>query len=160
MKTPVTIRPAHLEDVPGIVHAASACPGAPLWTAEQYAEAVASSLQGPQRRTTFVAVLAGEVIGFAVATLVAAEAELESVAVLPEHRRHGVGHELCSAVLRWAREHDAARMLLEVRASNVGAQSLYRLLGFSAAGTRRGYYTHPLEDAVLMSANLQQANHL
>jgi ribosomal protein S18 acetylase RimI-like enzyme len=39
---------------------------------------------------------------------------------------------------------------LEVRASNVGAQALYRRHGFGLAGVRKSYYDHPIEDAVIM----------
>jgi ribosomal-protein-alanine N-acetyltransferase len=40
---------------------------------------------------------------------------------------------------------------LEVRTSNIAAQSLYRKYGFGEAGIRRAYYTDNLEDAVIMT---------
>jgi len=40
---------------------------------------------------------------------------------------------------------------LEVRASNIAAQSLYSKYGFAQVGLRRGYYTDNREDGVLMS---------
>ena len=40
--------------------------------------------------------------------------------------------------------------LLEVRESNQAAIELYRSLGFVAVGTRRNYYSQPLEDALLL----------
>ena len=42
------------------------------------------------------------------------------------------------------------RSTLEVRASNEGARRLYERLGFRVAGTRRNYYTNPIEDAVIL----------
>ena len=42
---------------------------------------------------------------------------------------------------------------VEVRVSNLSAQSFYRSLGFCEAGVRRGYYGGK-EDALRMSCNL------
>jgi ribosomal-protein-alanine N-acetyltransferase len=41
--------------------------------------------------------------------------------------------------------------LLEVRESNASARGLYEKQGFREAGRRRGYYTDPVEDAILYS---------
>jgi len=40
---------------------------------------------------------------------------------------------------------------LEVRASNIVAQSLYYKYGFNQVGLRRGYYMDNKEDAIIMS---------
>ena len=40
-----------------------------------------------------------------------------------------------------------------MRASNVGAQALYRAFGFAPAGIRKGYYVETKEDAIIMWAN-------
>ena len=44
-------------------------------------------------------------------------------------------------------------MTLEVRASNKGAQNLYKKYGFEAVGLRKGYYTDNHEDAVIMTTD-------
>jgi len=44
----------------------------------------------------------------------------------------------------------AVFVLLEVRASNEVAQSLYRKMGFNLVGRRRDYYRLPTEDAFVM----------
>ena len=41
-------------------------------------------------------------------------------------------------------------MTLEVRASNITAQNLYRKLGFQDGGIRKNYYTDDHEDALVM----------
>ena len=53
-------------------------------------------------------------------------------------------------VLAEGRRLGARRATLEVRASNVGARRLYERLGFYMAGTRRNYYTSPVEDALIL----------
>jgi ribosomal-protein-alanine N-acetyltransferase len=37
-----------------------------------------------------------------------------------------------------------------VRRSNEPARMLYQRFGFSVAGIRRGYYTKPVEDAIIL----------
>ena len=45
----------------------------------------------------------------------------------------------------------AERATLEVRRSNEPARMLYERFGFSVAGIRRGYYSKPIEDAIVLS---------
>jgi ribosomal-protein-alanine N-acetyltransferase len=53
-------------------------------------------------------------------------------------------------VLDEAKRLGARRATLEVRAGNAGARRLYERLGFYVAGTRRNYYTNPVEDALIL----------
>lgn len=96
----------------------------------------------------------GEVRGFLLAWWLGGELEIQTVATAPAARRRGVGAALVAAALSEAREHGAERVLLEVRASNEAALALYRRAGFVEDGRRRGYYSEPFEDAVLMSLTL------
>ena len=52
-------------------------------------------------------------------------------------------------MIAYAREHAAAKVLLEVRVSNVGALELYRGLGFEEIHRRKRYYDDG-EDAIEM----------
>ena len=92
--------------------------------------------------------------GFLLAWWLAGELEIQTVAVDPSRRRGGVGAALVAAALAEARTLRCERLLLEVRASNEAALALYRRAGFSEDGRRRGYYSEPTEDAVLMSRTL------
>lgn len=86
--------------------------------------------------------------------LVLDEAHITNVAVHPEYRGMKLGEQLMRQLMELAREWKAARMTLEVRASNIVAQNLYRKLGFVATGIRPGYYTDNNEDAVIMWVEL------
>ena len=90
------------------------------------------------------------VVGFCAFWLVVDEIHINNVAVLPELRGQGMGTRLMSHVLQEARHLGARRATLEVRASNEGARRLYERLGFYLAGTRRHYYTNPVEDALIL----------
>ena len=78
------------------------------------------------------------------------EGELGDLAVDKRVRRNGVGSLLLHAVVEEGRQRALHRLFLEVRESNDGAQSLYSRHGFEIVGSRRNYYTNPVEDAVLM----------
>lgn len=143
------IEPATLEDVPSILALERSVREAPHWAEAEY-KATLSGQQEGIRRCLFVARGEEGLLGFAVGSLVVAEAELESVAVRQEARRRGLGRLLCEAVIGWARGEGAERMNLEVRASSTGAQRLYEGLGFVVVGRRPAYYAEPVEDALLM----------
>lgn len=91
------------------------------------------------------------IIGYIVFWVVADEMHILNLAVAPGHRRKGIGRRLVRAALRHAHSLGACRAFLEVRASNEAAQRLYASLGFIGTGLRRGYYSAPAEDAVIMA---------
>jgi ribosomal-protein-alanine N-acetyltransferase len=97
-----------------------------------------------------VATRDGALVGYAIASRIGDEAELANLAVDPTVRRAGVGALLLDDLLRSTAEEPAATVYLEVRASNEPAQALYRGRGFEAVGRRKGYYSRPDEDAVVM----------
>jgi ribosomal-protein-alanine N-acetyltransferase len=98
----------------------------------------------------------GAIAGYVLTWKVVDEIHLLNVAVAPEHRRAGVGRMLVEDVVARARESGMARILLEVRASNVAAVALYEALGFSRFNLRAGYYADG-EDAVEMERVLSAA---
>lgn len=99
--------------------------------------------------------------GFLIGRTIADEAELLTLAVMPEHRRNGIGARLLSAFIAEARRRDAATAFLEVAADNLNALSLYERHGFTKAGTRRGYYRDvegQAIDAVVMRCPIAPAS--
>ena len=90
------------------------------------------------------------VAGFCAFWLVFDEIHINNVAMRPQFRGRGIGTALLLHVLTEARNLGARRATLEVRASNEGARRLYDRLGFYVAGTRRNYYSNPVEDALIL----------
>lgn len=112
-----------------------------------------ATFRGLLRRHTaalFVAEDAGQLIGYAVLWFAADEAELGDLAVHPEARRRGLGRWILEGALREARLRGATHVFLEVREANAGARRMYEKAGFETVGVRPSYYTHPVEDAILM----------
>ncbi len=104
--------------------------------------------------------LCAEPGGFALARVIADEAELLTLAVDPVARRQGLGRRLLAEFEETAQERGAARVFLEVSADNAAALALYTGTGYSESGRRRGYYRSPdgrRIDAILMDKPLVEA---
>jgi len=127
--------PAHAEIVAAIAEA-SLPPGPESWTGV----AVAQLLHDPASRS-WIVLDGDEPVGVLLARQAGGEAEILSVAVLPQARRQGVGRALMEHALQALTEADAT--FLEVAADNAGALALYRRCGFEPVGRRNGYYTRP-----------------
>ncbi|WP_025156638.1 ribosomal protein S18-alanine N-acetyltransferase [Leifsonia aquatica] len=80
----------------------------------------------------------------------AGEGDIQTIAVAPNARRHGVARALMNALIAEARSRGAREVFLEVRADNPGAQALYVSLGFEEIGVRPQYYQPDGVDAVVM----------
>jgi ribosomal-protein-alanine N-acetyltransferase len=80
----------------------------------------------------------------------APEGDIQTIAVAPAARRHGLGRALMTALVGEARKRGAREVFLEVRADNPGAQTLYRDLGFEEIGVRPRYYQPDDVDALVM----------
>ena len=93
--------------------------------------------------TTFLVAESDQVDGYIVFT---PEGHVLSMAVAVERRRRGIGTRLVQeAIARCG----GGSLRLEVRVSNVGAQSFYRTLGFRSRGRVLRYYRDG-EDAIVM----------
>ena len=76
-----------------------------------------------------------------------------SVAVMPEHRRKGVGGALVAKAMEGMRAYGAKQVYLEVRVTNEEAINLYKKLGLGVTRTIHGYYADG-EDAYVMGRKL------
>lgn len=140
------IRKMMLEDIPAVVEL----------------DRIAFSLPWPERSFRFevadnpvarcwVAEVDGRVVGMVVGWLLVDEIHIATIATHPDFRRQGIGRKLLSHTLRRAIEDGAQSSFLEVRASNLGAQELYRQFGYEPTGRRKRYYKDNDEDAILMN---------
>ena len=149
MSLEVRVRQMAEADLAAVAALAAGLPMAPQWPQEAYRAAL-NMQAGPVRVALVVETTETRLVGFAVASVIPPEAELESIAVAREFQRMGVARRLFEALTDELATCGVTEILLEVRASNTSASSLYRVLGFSETGRRRDYYVHPIEDAVQM----------
>lgn len=94
------------------------------------------------------------ILGFCGMWFMLEEAHIISIAVKASHRRQGLGELLLASAIDRAAERGCTYVTLEVRASNLGAQALYRKYGFLQTGVRPRYYTDNDEDALVMTTDI------
>ncbi len=141
-------------DLARIMEIAASLPEAPHWLESAYLTAL-NPESGPRRIALVAAGPQPEnVQGFAVASLLPPQAELETIAVVAGSQRRGLGRMLFDALVDELRTAGVLEIVLEVRASNRAAWPSTAPLGFGQTGLRPGYYADPVEDAVLMALKL------
>ena len=146
----VQIRPMTAADVSRVMEIAASLPEAPQWPEAAYLTAL-----NPESTPHRIALVGAgpppeSVQGFTVASLLAPQAELESIAVAAGSQRLGLGRVLFDALANDLRAAGVLEIVLEVRASNRPALAFYRSAGFGQTGLRRAYYADSIEDALLM----------
>jgi ribosomal-protein-alanine N-acetyltransferase len=108
-----------------------------------------------------VAELNGEVLGYIMCRVEWSLSEFDrwrlvkkghiiSIAVLPEHRRKGIGRALMVEAMKALRDYGASEIYLEVRVTNHPAISLYKGLKFEIVNRIKHYYSDG-EDAYVMA---------
>ena len=97
-----------------------------------------------------------QIVGFCAFWHLVDEIHINNLAVDPHARRVGVASALLTRVLAEGWKLGARRAVLEVRRSNEIARQLYEKFGFRLAGVRRGYYSHPTEDALVLTCEISR----
>jgi [ribosomal protein S18]-alanine N-acetyltransferase len=152
-RPPVFLDAADTEDAEALSDLERLCHPHP-WTMRSFLE----ELSAPERSRVVVLRRPFEpgdrgrgIAGYCAYQVFGGEMHVLNLAVAPEHRQQGLG----SFLLAWALESGARRgagpVFLEVRPSNREARRLYGRFGFRQVGVRPGYYTDPLEDALVLS---------
>ena len=130
------IRRGEPADLPEVAAIQAASPEAPQWNAADYLQ-----------YDLLVAVCGNRVGGFiAFRTVAPSEREILNLAVAPGLRRQGIARQLWKSVLQGS----SGSIYLEVRETNQAAINLYNSLGFQVLSRRPGYYSSPLESAIVM----------
>jgi ribosomal-protein-alanine N-acetyltransferase len=125
---------------------------------ENYPPSFFINLHESYPKTFLVAEIDGEIVGYVMCRMELGlslprfkmKGHVVSIAVVPEHRRRGIGSSLMKKVLEEMKsEYGASECYLEVRASNVAAINMYEKLGFRVVSRLKHYYLDG-EDAYLM----------
>ncbi|MEO6116130.1 MAG: ribosomal protein S18-alanine N-acetyltransferase [Pseudolysinimonas sp.] len=156
------LRRATLDDLDAIMHLETSTFGSDAWSRGSMraelgsrhgyylvAEAASVAEREPQHPDAAIAGYAG-----LLAPAGSGQADIQTIAVAPDARRHGLGRALVVALLAEARSRQAAEVFLEVRADNPNAQALYASLGFDQIAVRPQYYQPDGVDAHIMRLEL------
>ncbi|MDP4146135.1 MAG: ribosomal protein S18-alanine N-acetyltransferase [Bacillota bacterium] len=92
----------------------------------------------------------GVVVGYGGMWIILDEGHITNIAIHPSYRGLGLGSMLLEALINICGENKINSLTLEVRASNIVAQNLYKKFGFEKEGIRKSYYANNNEDAVIM----------
>ena len=93
-------------------------------------------------------------VGYVMYHNVIDESMMINFAVDPAYQKKGYGTALLKYTLDLLIEKKFRNFYLDVRASNLSAQSLYQKFGFKPVGRRKDYYTLPDEDAIVMAMSI------
>ena len=93
------------------------------------------------------------IVGFSGFWMMVGEAHIIAIGVRNGYRKLGIGEGLLIATIELAQILNANIVTLEVRASNMVAQELYKKYGFRVTGRRLRYYSSDGEDAIIMSTD-------
>ena len=91
-----------------------------------------------------------EVVGFVGVWIIAGEGDITNIAVSHKYRKKGIASELLINLFDLCKTFNCEDITLEVRASNIAAQNLYKKFNFKEEGLRKGYYSDNGEDAIIM----------
>lgn len=147
-------RPMISLDLPVIVGMEREIYQSDAWSVGQFKEELGNV---SKNRLYVVAVNeSGQIIGYAgiFTPDIGLEADVLTLTVSPNHRRHGVGRALLKELISWAMERSAPAIYLEVREGNEEASPLYLSEGFQPISRRSNYYSLGV-DAVVMKKALQ-----
>lgn len=114
------------------------------WTFEQFKQELTNPV-------SFIlgCMIENQLAGYLCYWWIAGEMQILNIATAIQFRRHGVAKRLLEDAFKRCAAQGLASSWLEVRASNLVAQTLYRQYGFKVEGCRRAYYQDG-EDALVM----------
>lgn len=155
-----TICSIGLEDIDDVIQIADEC-GLSPWSAEDYADEVKkneSTLVGLKTEV-------GDMAGFFVGRRVLSnsiepgfDAEIYNIGVRKRFQRRGCGRMLLDAFLEKCISDSVESVWLDVRISNRRAIAFYREFGFSEFTLRKGFYSDPVEDGLVMKLTIGKKN--
>ncbi|GEK90549.1 ribosomal protein S18-alanine N-acetyltransferase [Alkalibacterium kapii] len=115
------------------------------WTEKQYKETLAR-----EDLVFFVAEVNNRVIGYIGGRILFDEADIYTVAVSKDSQNQRIGRYLLEHFKEICKKQGVKVIFLEVRKSNLAAQTFYRENLFKGFTMRKNYYSQPVEDAVIM----------
>jgi ribosomal-protein-alanine N-acetyltransferase len=142
----ITYREANAFDLPVFVSLDKQLFPYSPWSASQYKEEFSS----PTRHFVVAVDQAQSIVGYAgVFAPGAAEADILTVGVVPEHRGKGIAKALMALITEWANARGTTAMMLEVKVDNSEAIGLYESLGYSKLNIRKDYFGAGLDAQVM-----------
>lgn len=141
----INLREMEIKDIDAIMEIEKESFSTP-WTRNAFEKEIKENMLAKY----IVADLEGKAVGYAGIWLIIDEGHVTNIAIANAHRGKGIGKFLMMGLIDFCKDSGIHNMTLEVRASNIIAQNLYKKLGFLDCGIRPNYYADDHEDAVIM----------
>jgi [ribosomal protein S18]-alanine N-acetyltransferase len=146
----ISIRSAHLDDLPAIILLERAgFPAAEQWSERSWR----GELLGEHR--TILIARAHHPVGIISIKTIGELADLHRIVVEPRSRRRGIGADLVCAGLAVVRGLGVREVILDVAYDNEPAIALYQQLGFEQLSARTNYYGPGQHALILKHYDLQ-----
>lgn len=97
----------------------------------------------------------GQVIGYIGCHEIVDTWEIHSVYLHPQWRGQGLAQQLVAELIDRLADAGMRMIYLEVRSQNTPARRLYAGAGFVQVGTRQRYYQDPVDDAIVMTYEME-----
>ncbi|SFP77624.1 ribosomal-protein-alanine N-acetyltransferase [Actinomadura madurae] len=149
----IVLRPMTGDDLPAVHRLDRSLFPENAWSEEMLAGELAD-----QPRTRHYVVAAdpgGEIVGYAGLAAAGGQADVQTIGVRADRRKHGIGAALLTELLDEAVRRRSESVFLEVRADNDAAHRLYERFGFTRVGVRKRYYQPSDVDAIVMCRTLR-----
>jgi [ribosomal protein S18]-alanine N-acetyltransferase len=150
-QTSYAIRPLTVNQIAEVVLLNARC----FKRGENYSKGTFNFLLSQPTTLAYRAVTPTEkMVGFIVVSVgIDGVAHMATIGVSPEHRRRGIAEKLLFHVENSLKKRQVSMISLEVRVSNVAAQSLYRELEYFVTQRKEKYYING-EDGFMMVKSL------
>ena len=146
----LTIEEMKENDIDGVFEVEKNC-FEDYWSKDSFKKELSNNLA-----KYLVAKIDNKVVGYVGIWFVAGEGHITNVAVHEDYRGQKIGDHLIKELVQVCKNNKIISMTLEVRASNVVAQNLYKKYGFKMAGIRKEYYSNNKEDAIIMWNDIKE----
>ena len=140
----IDVRAMRWWDIPSVMAIEEAVFPDTAWSSAQYWSELAHD-----DRTYLVAEEADRIVAYGGVMVRPPTADIQTIAVAPDHRGRGIARDLLDRLLLTADDSDCGEVLLEVSADNSAAITLYESEGFEGIARRTSYYGPGL-DALIM----------
>ena len=118
-----------------------------VWEEEMFIEEI-------EKKYSYVLEIKNEIIGYICGWKLLDEFNITNIAIATDFQRKGFGKVLVKFLMSKLLDENCFKFYLEVRKSNLAANKLYEMMGFSIIGSRKNYYHSPKEDALILGLNL------
>ena len=143
------VEKAGIQDIRDILMIEKEC-GLSKWKLEDYFKEI-----NRKSSLVLIAKINKRTIGFLMARSVINEIDILNIGVSPKYRKAGIGSSLLNNLLSNIYGTTIESIWLEVRESNSNAIGFYRKKGFAPIQIRKNFYTHPVENAIVMRRELE-----